>query len=165
MESLSKSLYEYGELLKVTDLQKAYKSLMQYIKELRRYFKEKYPEYEVSANLYLGYLDLTFFTITSKLAQQNQLKYMVVFRHDKMQFEVWLSGRNRAVMSKYHRKFSGHRMNKHSLTADDKGMSSIIETIVVEKPDFDNMTELTNQIDLGVISFIQEVENTFLTDE
>lgn len=165
MESLSKSLYEYGELLKKTDLQKAYKSLMQYIKELRRYFKEKYPEYEVSANLYPGYLDLTFFTITSKLAQQNQLKYAVVFRHDKMQFEVWLSGRNRAVMSEYHRKFSGHTMNIHSLTADDKGMSSIIETIVVEKPDFDNMTELTNQIDLGVISFIQEVENTFLTDE
>ena len=165
MESLSKSLYEYGELLKETDLQKAYKSLMQYIKELRRYFKEKYPEYDVSANLYPGYLDLTFFTITSKLAQQNQLKYAVVFRHDKMQFEVWLSGRNRAVMSEYHRKFTGHIMNKHSLTADDKGMSSIIETIVVEKPDFDNMTELTNQIDLGVISFIQEVENTFLTDE
>ncbi|WP_422122657.1 DUF7000 family protein [Planococcus sp. X10-3] len=164
MESLSKSLTEYRELLKETDLQKAYKSLMHYMKELRRFFKEKYPEYEVSANLYPGYLDLTFFTITSKLAQQNQLKYAVVFRHDKMQFEVWLSGRNRAVMSEYHRKFSGQAMNNYSLTADDKGMSSIIESIVVGKPDFDDLTELTNQIDLGVINFIQEIDNTFLSD-
>lgn len=165
MESLSKSLSEYGKLLKETDLQKAYKSLMNYMKELRKHFKEKYPEYDVSENLYQGYLDLTFFSLTTKLANQKQLKYMIVFRHDSTQFEVWLSGRNRAIMSEYHKKFSKDPLKNYFLTADAKGMPSIIESILVKNPDFDNMAKLTDQIDIGVINFIQEIESTFSADK
>lgn len=60
MESLNKNLYDYAKLLNETELQQAYKALFHYIKNLRNHFKENSPEYEVSANLYPGYLDITF---------------------------------------------------------------------------------------------------------
>lgn len=82
-----------------------------------------------------------------------------------MKFDVWLSGKNRAVMSKYHKNFSKVPLDNYLLTADAKGMSSIIETTVVENPDFDHPTELTKQIDTAVINFIQDIENTFLTSD
>lgn len=164
MESLGKSLYEYGKLLKETSLQKAYKGLMQYIIVLRKHFKEKYPEYEVSGNLYQGYMDLTFFTLTSKEVKQKYLKYAVVFKHDKMQFEVWLSGRNRTIMSAYHKKFSNYQLKNYFLTADEKGMASIVEAVLVGEPDFDNPIELTKQIEMGVINFMKEIENILLSN-
>ncbi|WP_027107862.1 DUF7000 family protein [Lacticigenium naphthae] len=165
MESLNRSLSEYGKLLKETNLQKAYKGLMHYVKLLRTHFKDKYPEYEVSANFYQGYMDVTFFSLTSKLAKEKDLKYIVVFKHDKMQFEVWLSGKNRVVMSEYHEKFSKYQLKNYFLTSDEKGMASIVGTVLVENPDFDNLPALTKQIDAGVISFIKNIEKNYLTND
>ena len=163
MKSLNKSLYEFGKLIEETDLQEAYRELIKYIKELRIYFKENHPEFEVSGNLYQGYMDLTFFSFTTTLVNQRQLKYMVVFRYEKMRFEVWLSGRNRAVMSDYHGKFSKYDLKNYSLTDDVKGMSSIIEAVLVEQPDFDDLSVLTRQIDRGVTDFVKDVENMIVT--
>lgn len=165
MESLNHSLLEYKKLIQETYIQEAYKGLIQYIKELRKHFKETYLEYNVSGNLYQGYMDLTFFTLTTKLSKKKDLKYMVVFIHDTMQFEVWLSGRNREIMSKYHEKFSTYQMGNYVLTEDKKGMSAIISYVVVDKPDFDNLDKLTDQIDRGVKSFINKVESTYLVDD
>ncbi|WP_423189853.1 DUF7000 family protein [Alkalibacterium sp. f15] len=165
MESLNEHLSEYGKILRETNLQKAYKELMQYIKLLRKHFKENHPEYDVSVNLYQGYMDLTFFSLTTKLVKRKSLKYIVVFRHDKMQFEVWLSGNNRAIMSEYHKKFSMYPLGEYVLTADETGMSSIIEAELVENPDFDNLIELTKQIDTGVINFIDDIEKNYLISE
>lgn len=162
MESLNKSLYEYGKLLKETNIQEAYKELIQYISELRRWFTEKHPEYDVSASLYQGYLDLTFFSLTTELAMQKDLKYMVVFKHEDMQFEVWLSGRNRGIMSKYSEKFSAYSIGHYVLNADQKGMSAIIEATLVKEPDFDDLPILTKQIDSGVMEFIREIETQYL---
>ncbi|MCC5895205.1 MAG: hypothetical protein JJU16_07045 [Alkalibacterium sp.] len=165
MESLNKDLVELGNLLKKTHVQEGYKGLIVYIKGLRNYFKKKYPEYDVSANLYQGYLDLTFFSLTTPLTQSRDLKYIIVFNYDKMQFEVWLSGKNRAVMSDYHKTFSRCQLNAYSLTEDKKGMSAIIEYVVVEHPDFDALDELTKQIDAGVVSFIKSIETDYLTNQ
>lgn len=90
------------------------------------------------------------------------MKYAVVFQHDKTRFEVWLSGRNRAVMSEYHEKINALPLKDYFLSADEKGMSSIIEKTMVDKPDFDNPTELTAQLDNGVRQFIRDIEKTFL---
>ena len=47
MESFHKSMYEYKEQLKKGSIQNAYRGLMEYIMNLRTYFKNKYPEYRV----------------------------------------------------------------------------------------------------------------------
>ncbi|PRY82856.1 DUF7000 family protein [Alkalibacterium olivapovliticus] len=165
MDSLDKHLWEFRTVLKETNSQQAYKGLILYIKELRNYFKENYPEYDVSSNFYQGYMDLTFFTLRSQLTKQKDLKYIVVFTYEHMQFEVWLAGRNRAVMSNYHTKFSHYQMKNYTLTDNRKGMSAILENVVVEHPNFDQLKALTKQIDAGVIQFIQSIETDYLSDE
>lgn len=165
MESLNKNIVEFGMLLKKTQLQQSYKRLLVYIKEIRNYFKETHPEYDVSTNLYQGYMDLTFFTITSQLTRQKDLKYIVVFTYENMQFEVWLAGKNRAVMSEYHKKFKDYQFKNFKLTEDIKGMSSILEHIVVENPNFDELNELTNLIDGGVSEFIKSIDTQLIASE
>ncbi len=165
MVTLNEQLIEYGRLIKETDIQEAYKGLIQFIKELRLYIKQKHPEYDVSANLYPGYMDLTFFSLTTELAKQKDLKYMIVFIHEKMQFQVWLSGRNREVMSTYHKKFKTYPVKEYTLTEDVTGMSAIIEAVLTENPDFDDLSELTKRIDTGVKVFIGDIEKKYLSRE
>ncbi|GEK88254.1 hypothetical protein SAMN04488100_11833 [Alkalibacterium putridalgicola] len=163
MASLNESMIAYGELIKETDLQQAYKGLMQFMKDLRTHLKEKHLEYDVSANLYPGYLDLTFFSFTTELSKKKDLKYMVVFIHEKTEFQIWLSGRNRKVMSAYHEKFKSYKMGDYTLTSDETGMSAIIESSLVEDPDFDQLTELTRQIDTGIDIFIKDIEKKYVS--
>ncbi len=162
MDPINESLYEYGRLLKETNLRKSYKSLIDYIIDLQKHFKEKYIEFEVQKNLYQGYLDLTFFTLTTTQVKQRDLKYVIAFIHEKMQFEVWLSGKNRTIMSKYHDKFSNQDLGGNQLTVDEKGMASIVVAVLLDNPGFDNLNELTKQIDEGVISFINDIEKLLL---
>jgi len=163
MASLNKSMIVYGKLVQETDLQEAYRGLMQFMKDLRTHLKEKNPEYDVSANLYPGYLDLTFFSFTTELSKKKDLKYMVVFIHEKTEFQIWLSGRNRKVMSAYHEKFKSYPMGDYTLTSDETGMSAIIESTLVEAPDFDQLTELTRQIDTGIDIFIKDIEKKYVS--
>lgn len=163
MASLNESMIMYGKMVKETDLQQAYKGLMQIMKDLRTHLKEKHPEYDVSANLYPGYLDLTFFSFTTELSKKKDLKYMVVFIHEKTEFQIWLSGRNRKVMSAYHEKFKSFKMGDYTLTSDETGMSAIIESTLVEDPDFDQLTELTRQIEKGIGSFVAEIEKKYVS--
>ena len=65
-------------------------------------------------------------------------------------------------MSEYHEKINALPLKDYFLSADEKGMSSIIEKTMVDKPDFDNPTELTAQLDNGVRQFIRDIEKTFL---
>ncbi|SFC23824.1 hypothetical protein SAMN04488102_10485 [Alkalibacterium subtropicum] len=165
MASLNESMIAYGKLIKETELQEAYKGLMQFMKELRTHLKENHPDYNVSANLYPGYLDLTFFSFTTELTKAKDLKYMVVFIHEKTEFQVWLSGRNRKVMSAYHEKFKSYPMGDYRLTSDETGMSAVIESALVEDPDFDQLTELTQQIEKGIKRFKEVIENDFLNSD
>lgn len=162
MKSLNKGLNEYSKTLKETEIQKAYKDLISYIKDLKRIFSDNHHEYQVASNIYLGYLDFTFFTFTTELTAKKSLKYAIVFRHEELQFEIWLSGRNRKVMSRYHNEFSKLQINGFSLTPDEKGMSSIIESVLVNEPDFDDLPQLTSQIEIEAKEFIKRIESMIM---
>lgn len=165
MQSLKNSLQTYQKLLKETEIQSAYRELISYITKLQGKFKTKHPDYEVSTNLYQGYLDLSFFTITTELLKPLQLKIAVVFLHREMRFEAWLSGRNRAVMSFYRKKLEGYNLGEYYLANDEKGMDSIIEGILVNNPDFDNLNELTAEIEFKVSKFINDIQDILIKNK
>lgn len=165
MESLTKSLVEYGRLLKDTDLQRAFKGLMEFMMLLRADLRKQYPDLDVSENFYQGYLDISFFTISSKELKEKGLKVAVVYRHDQVQFEGWLAGRNREIMSKYHKLFSTVPLDGDRLSADETGMSSIIERILVKEPDFDRPEELKQQITNGINQFMEKIEELLSSRE
>jgi hypothetical protein len=158
MASFPESMNEYRKQLEHGAIQQAYKGLMEYVMDLRTYFKNKYPDYVVSG-IYYGYMDMTYFSILPKSLKDRDLKIAVVFLYDTFRFEVWLSGKNKQVLSKYWKVLKKGNWGKYKIVEPVKGVDSIAEYILVDDPDFNDMDDLTKQIDKGTLEFIKDVES------
>ena len=66
---------------------------------------------------------------------------------------------NRQVQTKYWELIKESGWNKYQIVSPAKGIDSIVEHILVDNPDFRDVTDLTQQIELGTLNFIQDVEN------
>ena len=136
---------EYKKQLQKGVIQKAYKGLMEYIMDLRTHLQHKYPEYFVSA-IYYGYMDMTYFSFTSRTLKERKLKAAIVFIHDAFRFEVWLAGVNKSVQDKYWKLFKESGWDKYRLVPSTKGADFIIEHVLVEDPDFSDLDVLTKRL-------------------
>jgi hypothetical protein len=163
MESFDMYLNEYRKQLEKGAIQAAYQGLMEYIMGLRTHFKNKYPEYAVSGSIYYGYMDMTCFSIFPKSLKERQLKIALVFLHEAFRFEVWLSGKNKQVLTKYWKLFKESEWNKYKIVTPAKGVDSIVEYILVDNPDFSDLDALTKRIEQGTLKFIQDVERFLLS--
>jgi len=159
MESFHEYINEYRTQLKKGAIKKAYKGLMEYIMDLRRHFKNKYPDYFVSGSIYHGYMDMTYFSFIPKTLKDRKLKIAIVFIHDTFRFEVWLAGYNKQVQSKYWKLFKDSEWNKYHIVSNTKGVDSIIEHILVDNPDFSDLDALTEKLERAALKFIKDVEN------
>lgn len=158
LNSLDKNLKIYQQFLQSTEIQSAYRELINFINHLANCFRKKFPEYEVAHGFYQGYLDLTFFTFTTRALNYHQLKIAVVFKHKDLNFEVWLSGRNRSIMSKFHKLFQSLDLHDYFLSVDETGMSSIVESLLITEPNFDDLNKLTHDIETGIYKFVEDME-------
>ena len=157
MESFHEYINEYKKQLEKGDIKKAYRGLMDYIKGLRLYFKNNYPDYFVSGNIYHGYMDMTYFSFFPDSLKRCKLKVALVFIHDTCRFEVWLAGYNKQIQTKYWKLFKESDWNKYCILSTTKG-DSIIEYILVDPPDFSDLDTLTKQIEKKTLKFIKDVE-------
>jgi hypothetical protein len=156
------AMNEYKTQLKKGDIKEAYQGLIQYFKDLRSHFSNKYPDFLVSNNIYPGYMDLTYFHFFPKLLKPRKLKIVVLFIHDTFRFEVWLAGNNKQVQKKYLNLFTENNWNKYHLTSTTKGVDSILDHILIDAPKFQELDTLTKQIEQGTLEFLKDVE-TFLS--
>jgi hypothetical protein len=163
MGNLQEHLNEYRKQLEKGEIQQAYRGLMEYMLSLRAYFQKQYPEFDVPGNLYFGYMDMTYFAIIPLELKQRKLKVAVVFLHEAFRFEVWLSGANRQVQVDFSKLLQGKGWNKYKFTADPKASDSILVKVLVADPDFKNITKLTEEIEIGAIRFIRDIQR-FLVD-
>ena len=148
---------EYKKQLQNGVIQKAYRGLMECIMDLRTHLQHKYPDYFVSA-IYYGYMDMTYFSFTSRTLQERRLKAAIVFIHDAFKFEVWLAGHNKSVQDKYWKLFKESGWDKYRLVPSTKDADSIIEHVLVEDPDFSDLESLTKRIEKESLRFIGDVE-------
>lgn len=158
MVSFHESMVEYRNQLRNGIIQKAYRGLMEYLGSLRSYFKKKYPDYSVSASIYFGYMDMTYFAVNPPQLKERKLKIAIVFLHEEFRFEVWLGGNNKDVQKEYWDLFRERNWNKYHIPTSLKGIDSILEYKLVENPDFGDLNMLTTQIDNGTMNFIKDVE-------
>lgn len=158
MGSFHAHMNEYRKQLEKGSIQRAYKGLMEYIMDLRTYFKNKYPDYFVSGSIYYGYMDMTYFSFFPNSLNDRKLKVAVVFIHEAFRFEVWLAGYNKQVQSKYWKLFKESGWNKYQLVPTTKGVDSILESVLVGDPDFSDLDALTKQIEKATLKFIKDVE-------
>ena len=159
MDSFYERMIEYRRQLEKGDIQKAYRGFMEYFMGLRLYFKSKYPSYNVSGSIYLGYMDMTYFSFFPESLKRLKLKVGIVFIHEAFRFEVWLFGYNKKVQKKYWNLIKENNWNKYRIPLTIKGVDSIIESILVDNPDFSNLDNLTKQIEVRTMRFIKDVEN------
>ena len=158
MKPFHEYMNEYKKQMKKGDIIKAYKGLMEYIMYLRTYFKNKYPDYFVSGNIYYGYMDMTYFSFIPKSLKDRKLKIAIVFLHETIRFEAWLAGYNKQVQTKYWKLFKESGWNKYRFVSTTKGEDSILEHTLVEKPDFSDLDSLTIQIEKAALEFIKNIE-------
>jgi len=163
MKSFQKYIGEYRKQLEKGSIQKAYQGLMKYMMSLKTHFKKKYPEYSISGSIYQGYMDMTYFPIFPESLKAKHLKIAIVFVHEKFRFEVWLSGKNKQVLTKYWKLFSESDWDKYQIVSPVKGTDSIVEHILSDNPDFSDLDSLTKKIEIGTLNFIKDVDS-FLSE-
>src|SRR4030042_4810405 len=147
MEAFNYIMQEYRDQLKKGIIQKAYKGLMDYIMDLRTYFKNRYPEHSVPGNIYFGYMDMTYFSLVPESLKQHNLKIAIVFLHEAFRFEAWLAAVNKQVQEKYWKMIKESGWDQYHLVPEVKGNDSILEHVLVSGRDFGDLDALTMQIE------------------
>jgi len=158
MKSFSDSVIEYKKQLDKGDIQIAYRGLLEYMMGLKNFFKNKYPYFSVPSSLYQGYMDMTYFALFPEDLKRRKLKIAIVLIHDKMKLEIWLSGINKQIQTKYWNILKSRDLNIYQLPKTLKGADSIIEYVLTDNPDFNDPEALTRQIESGTLKFIKDIK-------
>lgn len=156
MDSLNQCIHEYTIQLRRGQIQKAYKGIMMFMTGLSQYLQSRYPNHAVSA-LYFGYMDMTYFAFTPPDLKNRKLKIAIVYLHEEGRFEAWLGGVNRKVQAEFIDLLSQKEVGPYKRSIVSPGVDSILETILVEQPDFEQIDELRQQIEVGTMRFIEDV--------
>ena len=143
--------------LKKGSLQKAYRALISFMMGLRTFFANKYGDPFVS-NLYQGYLDMTYFALFPPSLKRHDLKVAIVFNYNAFRFEVWLTARNRKVLSQYWELFKDSHWAEYRVVAPAEGIDSIVECEVTKDFDISNPDTLTTKIENTAMIFIENME-------
>lgn len=158
MSTLQENMNEYKSQLRRGAIQAAYRGLIEYMLSLRTHFSNNYPQAGVSGSLYNGSMDMTFFSIQPPAFKQRNLKVVVVFTYENFRFEVWLAGANKQVQKIYWQLFKQSAQLPFQLVPATQGVDAILEQVLVAEPNFDDLPELTHQLEIGTRAFIQELE-------
>ena len=78
----------------------------------------------------------------------------LVLNHTKMQFEIWLLGQTIPIQEKYWEYFKSTKWNKERTT---RPQYSILETVLIDKPNFNDLEKLSKQIENKLISITDEI--------
>lgn len=159
MKSFHESMTEFRKQLQKGDIQAAYSGLMEYLMNLRMYFKNKYPDYFVSGSVYQGYMDMTYFSFIPESLKRKKLRIAIVFCYNTFRFEVWLTGYNKQIQTTYWKLFKESSWKKYRIPSTITGVDSILESVLIDNPDFKNLDSVTKKIEAGTLNFIQDVED------
>ncbi len=134
-----------------------YDQLISFIKGLRTYFRKVYAPVFIIGRLYQGNMDFSYISLTTQALKKQKLKFVIIFNHQLMRFEICLSGQNKAIRKKYWQLFKGSDWHKYHLAESIDDSLSIIDHIIVRHPNFAQPEELTEQIEKEALQFINDL--------
>lgn len=161
MKSLNQMIKEYTACLHRNEIQVAYRAILEFIGELRSDMIKRYPDYKIS-NIYQGYMDMSYFSVRTNLFEDKGLKIAIVYLHEKGTFEVWLSARNREILTEYKSVFNGIVIDNIPIFHDENNHDSLIEYTLTDTPDFEDKVFLLDVIEQGVAKFINSITELVL---
>lgn len=157
MNSMWEDMEEFREQLRKGSIQKAYRTLLTYMLGLRAFFKNRYPDADVSG-LYQGYMDMTYFALLPPSLKQRNLKIAIVFNYEAFRLEAWLVGRNRQVQRQYWELFRDSQWPEYRVVMPAKGIDSIVECDLARDFDLSASDALTSSIEKTTVAFIDDIE-------
>ncbi len=134
-----------------------YHQLIDYMKEVRTFFHKEYDTSFKLGNIYKGNPEFSYFSLTTAGLKRQKLKFVIILNHKMMNFSICLSGQNKQIRKKYWQMFKGSNWNKYHLAESIDDSLSIIDQTIVEKPDFNNKKNLTEQIEKEALKFIKNI--------
>ncbi|WP_193434724.1 DUF7000 family protein [Confluentibacter citreus] len=164
MKDLNHYVDIYKEQLKKGDIQEAYTALVKYVTRLGTTLSKNLSESYSFGSLFQGYMDYTYFYYSNDFLKKRKLKMGLVLNHSKMQFEVWLLGQTIPIQEKYWHYFKTTKWNEHRTT---KPQYAILETVLIENPNFNDLDVLSKQIEDNLVlvtqDIIQDIKRSKLT--
>lgn len=140
MDNLNSIIQEYTLLLGGGNLQKAYRSILTAMSGLQSHLIKAFPEC-ASGALYQGYLDMTYFALTTPTLRDKKLKIAVVYLHEQGVIELWLAAVNRKIQSDFINLFKNKDTLGYNLTEAKAGVDSIL-VHTLPYPDFNDIEAL-----------------------
>lgn len=156
MKNLNHYITIYKEQLAQGDILIAYNHLVKFVMQLRTHFIKTLSQHYTFSGILHGYLDYTYFYYTNNYLKSKKLKLGLVLNHVNMRFEIWLLGNTKTIQKNYWNLLKASKWNK-----DRKEMPTwaIIEVIIENKPNFNNLPQLTQTIEHQLIKVSEEIIN------
>jgi hypothetical protein len=154
MKDLNYYVDAYKEQLKRGDIQEAYTALVKYVTRLGTTLSKNLSESYSFGSLFQGYMDYTYFYYSNDFLKKRKLKMGLVLNHSKMQFEVWLLGQTIPIQEKYWQYFKTTKWNVQRTT---KPQYAILETVIIENPNFNDLEMLSKQIEDNLVLVSQDI--------
>ncbi len=154
MKNLNHYVAIYKEQLDKGDILIAYNQLVKFVMKLRVDFIKSLSEQYSFTGILHGYMDYTYFYYSNEFLKSKKLKLGLVLNHSEMRFEIWLLGNTISIQKKYWDLLKESTWNK-----DRKEMPkySILEAVLENKPDFDNLPQLSQKIENKLIEISDEI--------
>ncbi len=156
MANLQSAILEYTSLLQKGEIQVAYKGIMESMTSVKSFFESLYPDYPTSS-LYFGYMDMTYFAITPPELKREKLKIAIVYLHPTMRFEAWLCGTNKSIQRTFHDRFQAMDIKGYRLSPILPDVDSILETILLQDPDFNDLQSMKDILRQRLDVIIQDM--------
>jgi hypothetical protein len=154
MKNLNHIVAVYQEQLRKGDILIAYNELVKFVMSTRSELVRKSGHQYLFAKTLHGYMDYTYFYYTNDFLKSKKLKFGLVLNHLEMRFEVWLLGNTIPVQKKYWELLKATQWNQHKT---EMPQYSILEAVIIDKPDFNNLELLAQKIHANMIQLTDEV--------
>tara|TARA_R110002096_G_scaffold28336_16_gene85959 strand:+ start:670 stop:1161 length:492 start_codon:yes stop_codon:yes gene_type:complete len=154
MENLNTYVSIYQEQLKKGDILIAYNELVKFVMKLRTDFIKSLSDQYSFGGILHGYMDYTYFYYSNDFLKSKKLKFGLVLNHLEMRFEIWLLGNTIPTQKEYWELLKTTKWNKDKT---EMPTYSILETTIVENPDFNNLNLLANQIETKMSQTSNEI--------
>lgn len=161
MKDLNEYVIAYQKQLQEGKIQIAYKGIMSFMGNLKSYLSDMHSDYLVGA-LYFGYMDMTYFAVTTTELKDKQLKIAVVYLHQENCFELWLSATNKKIQAQYIDKLKDKDLKGYQLSVSQPGIDSIIESRIIDHPNFNELTSLKVELDKLTQKFIEDINEMII---
>ena len=154
MKNLNDIVAVYQEELRKGDILIAYTELVKFVMNTRTELVKKLKHQYSFAKILHGYMDYTYFYYSNDFLKSKKLKFGLVLNHLEMRFEVWLLGNTIPIQKEYWNLLKATKWNKNKT---EMPKYSILEAVIVNKPDFNNLDSLSKEIHKKMIQVTDEV--------